>query len=244
MIPTKRQLTAWAALKNRRDRLETGLFLVEGRKVVDEVVAAGWSVVAVLSAGGKAAPGGLDGYELTVEQMERVSGFRSAPEVIAVVQLPTALTVAWRPGSLIFLLDGVQDPGNLGTILRTAGWFGFGVVCGSGGVDPWHPKVVQASMGAFLRVPFAVADPLGWLGALPPSVPVLGTFLDGEDLFSAPLPREGVIVLGSEGRGISPEVEALITRRLTIRRFGTAEESLNVAAAATLVGAEFRRRMV
>ncbi len=144
----------------------------------------------------------------------------------------------------MFLVDGVQDPGNLGTLMRTAGWFGFSLVCGAGGVDPWHPKVVQASMGAFLRVPCAVVDSANWLRSLPPEVPVLGAFLDGEDLFAAPLPGEGVVVLGSEGHGISSELERMVTRRLTIRRFGTAEESLNVAAAAALLGAEFRRRFV
>jgi TrmH family RNA methyltransferase len=229
MVATRKQLAAWAALKNRRDRLEQGLFLVEGAKLVAEVQAAGWPIEALLE---------------EPEAIARVSTLRTPPEVLAVVRLPEPAVSDWEPGSLVFLLDGVQDPGNLGTIVRTAAWFGINTVfCSTDSVDLWQPKVLQATMGAFLRVACPVVDPVVWVKGLPPETPVFGTFLEGENLFTAPLPRAGVIILGNEGHGIRPELGALVTRRFTIPQFGSGE-SLNVAAATVLLGAEFRRRMV
>lgn len=241
MIPTKKQLARWADLKNRRDREESGLFLAEGPKVVAEVRAAGWTIEALLERASDQDPGD-DAYQLTAEQLERVSGFRTAPEVVAVVRRPLTLEgPRWAPGTLALVLDGVQDPGNVGTLVRTAAWFGFTAVFHTHDTaDPFGPKAVQASMGALFHIKTGLIDP-PWWQTLPPDTPVLGTFLEGEPLFGAPLPTSGLVVFGSEGRGIGAEVEARITRRFTIPRIGEGAESLNVAAAAAVVMAEFRR---
>jgi len=242
VIATKKQLSRWADLKNRRDRDETGFFLAEGRKLVDEVLAAGWAVEALLVSPGDPDADAENRYELTPEQMTRVSGFRTASEVIAVVRKPLSFqNPLWKPGTLALVLDGLQDPGNVGTLVRTAAWFGFDAVYHTAETaDPFGPKAVQASMGALFRVPTAVVDQ-AWFDALPSTCPVLGTYLEGEPLFQAPLPSEGLLVLGNEGHGIGPTLSSRVTRRLTIPRFGGGAESLNVAAAAAVLMAEFRR---
>lgn len=242
MTATKRQLGRWADLKNRRDRDESGLFLAEGRKLVDEVRAAGWRIEALLVDLGSLEAETENGYGLTPEQMARVSGFRTAPEVLAVVQKPLSLqTPHWKPGTLALVLDGLQDPGNVGTLVRTAAWFGFDAVFYTAETaDPFGPKAVQASMGALFRVRTAVIDE-AWLESLPAGCPVLGTYLDGEPLFQADLPAEGLLILGNEGHGISQELSSLVTRKLTIPPFGPGVESLNVASAAAVLMAEFRR---
>lgn len=236
---TKKQLSQWADLKNRRARDETGLFLAEGRKLVDEVRDAGWTMEALLVLEGANEE---EAFTLTREQMERVSGFRTAPEVLAVVRRPLSFTMPqWKPGMLAIVLDGLQDPGNVGTLVRTAAWFGFGAVFHTPETaDPFGPKAVQASMGAILRVPTALVDD-AWREALPASCPVFGTFLEGNSIFEAELPREGLLVLGNEGHGIGPAWAARVTQRLTIPRFCAGTESLNVAAAAAIAMAEFRR---
>ena len=242
MTATKKQLAGWADLKNRKDRDETGLFLVEGRKLVDEVLASGWRLEALLADQASLEAETEHGYGLTLDQRARVSGFRTAPEVLAVVRKPMSLDQPrWKPGTLALVLDGLQDPGNVGTLIRTAAWFGFTAVFHtSETADPYGPKAVQASMGALFHLKTAMVDP-AWFNSLPPETSVLGAFLEGESVFEADLPSEGLLVLGNEGHGIGAAMASRVTRRLTVPRFGTGAESLNVAAAAAVLMAEFRR---
>ncbi|MCM1110517.1 MAG: RNA methyltransferase [Clostridium sp.] len=185
----------------------------------------------------------------TSADMERMSDFRCPPSVIAVYNLPAPSQPSADFGStLAVALDGIQDPGNLGTILRTCDWFGIrDVVCSRETVDLYNPKSVQATMGAISRVNLSYVDSLADFlrGCAGRSVPVYGTFLGGDNLFAAdfPDPCAGIVVLGNEGRGISPEVAAAVTRRLTIPSWPPGEptsESLNVGAAAAIVLASFR----
>lgn len=240
MTATKKQLARWAALKNRRDREETGWFLVEGAKLVAEAKASGWTIEAMLALEGT--PEAEEGFSLAPDQMERVSGFRTAPEVVAVIRKPLTLEgPRWTPGTLALVLDGLQDPGNVGTLLRTAAWFGVPAVFHTPDTaDPFGPKAVQASMGALFHVKTGVVDE-SWFDALPAGTPIFGTFLEGESVLGAVLPEAGLLVLGNEGHGIGSALASRVTRRLTIPRFGAGAESLNVAAAAAVVLAEFRR---
>lgn len=242
MTATKKQLARWANLKNRKDRDETGLFLAEGRKLVDELLAARWRVEALLVADTSLEAESEVGYGLTPEQMQRVSGFRTAPEVVAVVQKPLSLEQPrWEPGTVSLVLDGLQDPGNVGTLIRTAAWFGVrSVFYTPETADPFGPKAVQASMGALFRVKTGIVDP-AWFEDLPPETPVIGTFLEGESIFEASLPPGGLLLLGNEGHGIGSSLGSRVNRRVTVPRFGSGAESLNVAAAAAVVLAEFRR---
>ena len=148
--------------------------------------------------------------------------------------------------SLCLALDGIQDPGNLGTIIRLADWFGIEhIYCSSNTVDAYSPKVVQASMGGLARVNLYYGSLTDLISSLDNDVPVYGTFLNGENIYRQSLSQHGLIIMGNEGNGVSPEVEAFITRRLYIPNYPMereTSESLNVAVATAIVCAEFRRQ--
>jgi TrmH family RNA methyltransferase len=142
----------------------------------------------------------------------------------------------------------VQDPGNLGTIIRLADWFGIEhIFCSQGTVDVYNPKVIQATMGAMARVQLHYVDLPALITSLHKDIPVYGTFLDGNDMYGEPLSGNGLIVMGNEGNGISEEVSRLINRRLYIPNYPQereTSESLNVATATAIICAEFRRRLL
>jgi TrmH family RNA methyltransferase len=143
---------------------------------------------------------------------------------------------------LIVALDSVRDPGNLGTIMRLCDWFGIEqLICSKETVDIYNPKVVQATMGSIARVHVSYVDLNDFLTTT--TLPVFGTFMNGENIYTTALPQEGIIVMGNEANGIAPELEKIIKNRLTIPRFGTIQktESLNVATATAIVLSEFRR---
>ena len=147
--------------------------------------------------------------------------------------------------SLSLALDGIQDPGNLGTIIRIADWFGIEqIFCSDDTVDAWNPKVVQATMGSIARVNIIYFNLLEFLDTLPADFPVYGTLLDGDNIYTQPLTPHGLIVMGNEGNGISPEIRQKVNRRLLIPSYRTDDtaESLNVAIATAITCAEFRRR--
>ena len=179
--------------------------------------------------------------------MERMSHLSTPPEVMAVYDIPSnELDESEFRHNLTIVLDRVQDPGNLGTIMRIADWFGIRqIVCSHDTVDVYNPKVVQATMGAISRVKVCYESLVDMLGRLD-DVPVFGTFLDGDDIYSSELSGCGMIVFGNEGQGISPDVERLVSSRLTIPSFppgAVTSESLNVGMAAAVTVAEFRRRI-
>ena len=143
------------------------------------------------------------------------------------------------------MLDGVQDPGNLGTIIRIADWFGIDTIfCSEDTADAYNPKVVQATMGSIAHVNIIYTDLPRLFDSLPPSYPVYGTLLDGEDIYQQTLSNEGIIVMGNEGNGISEAIRQRVNRRLLIPCFreGDTAESLNVAIATAITCSEFRRR--
>lgn len=147
---------------------------------------------------------------------------------------------------LLLALDGVQDPGNLGTIIRIADWFGIKqIVCSKETADAYNPKTVQATMGSLARINIIYVESLAeWLKSLPKDTPIYGTLLDGENIYEQKLSQEGVIVMGNEGNGISEEVRKLVTHKLLIPSFsdGDTAESLNVAIATAITCSEFRRQ--
>jgi len=188
-------------------------------------------------------------YEASDEELRKASLLQHPQEVIALFEMPMALDSS--PSSiaandLVLALDGVQDPGNLGTIIRIADWFGIAtIVCSPATADAFNPKVVQATMGSIARVNIIYRDIVDFLDSLPSDIPIYGTLLDGENIYAQELSPNGVIVMGNEGNGISPEVRTRVNRRLLIhdyRRGETCAESLNVAIATAITCAEFRRR--
>lgn len=175
--------------------------------------------------------------------MARISALSSPSPVLALVRIPESRTEAPRDG-LYLALDGIRDPGNLGTILRVADWFGIDAVYASEDtVELYNPKVVQATMGAVFRVKFFVCDIPSLCSSYPG--PVYGTFLDGENMYGKELSSKGIIVIGNEANGISAATAACVSERLYIPPFPADDpgsESLNAAVATAITVAEFRRR--
>lgn len=239
MSISKNELRQVRSLAQKKFRDESGLFVVEGEKMVLEALASGFEVVSVYRRD-----------EIGEEAMARLSMLSSPSPVLAVVRQPAP--AAFRPSKGLFLaLDGIRDPGNLGTILRVADWFGIdGVVASPDTVELYNPKVVQATMGAIFRVPFHRMD----IAELCRKVVtggghVYGTFLNGENIYSKALDcgleAPSVIVIGNESNGISPEVAACVSDRLFIPPYPADDpgsESLNAAIATAITVAEFRRR--
>lgn len=181
-------------------------------------------------------------------QIGRMSSMALAPDVLAVYDLPEPerFDPPALEGRLTVALDRVQDPGNLGTIMRTADWMGITTILASiDTVDCFNPKTVQATMGAISRVKVVYGDLAGMLSAFAGGTPVYGTFLDGENIYAAPLSQAGVVVMGNEGAGISPQIEKLVDSRLLIPSYPAGRatsESLNVATATAIVLSQFRQR--
>ena len=243
---TKAGLQRLRSLRDRKHREELGLFVVEGEKVVTELLAAKFAFDEIYAT--PAARAGLGSafavsprlVEITDAEMARASHFPTPCSVLAVGKI-TRLPLA--PGALdhglTLALDGVQDAGNVGTLLRIADWFGLDrVVLSPDCADLFHQKVINASMGSFARVPAHTADLAAVLAKA--KVPVLGCELKGDDVHGLRALRDAVIVVGSEGSGLSTAVKACVTRSVTIPRFGGAE-SLNAAVAAAIVCDNLRR---
>ncbi len=237
---TKAEITRLRSLQDKKAREAAGLYVVENPKVVAELLAAGHAFAEFYATDGAASHGSVT---VTPAELARISHFPTPSDVFAVGRISRA-TLA--PGELAhgltLALDGIQDPGNVGTLLRIADWFGFArVLLSPDSADLFSQKVINASMGSFARVRVittALAAALADAGAA--GVPVLGCDLAGEPVYAlAPL-ADAVVVIGSEGRGLSAGVTAALTRRVTIPRHGGAE-SLNAAVAAGIVCAALRR---
>lgn len=244
---TKAEIQLVRSLADKRNRDREGLFAAEGEKLVGELRASHLRVRKIY-----ALDGILPGPETTTvseKEMERLSLLKTPNRALALVETPRHRLSADELGDRLTLaLDEVQNPGNLGTIIRLADWFGIrDVFCSPASADCFNPKVVQATMGAVLRVRVHYTDPVALLRrAAAGGVPVYGTFLDGEDIYAAELSATGILVMGNEGNGIGPDVAEQIARRLYIPPFPAAvptSESLNVAVATAVAVAEFRRRL-
>lgn len=237
------------SLSDKKFRDRYGLFCVEGEKMVDEALRSGFDVETVYRKD-----------EIGEEQMGRISSLSSPSPALAVVRKPQdinlssddALSGALGQSGLYLALDSIRDPGNLGTILRVADWFGIDAVFAAPDtVDVFNPKVVQATMGAIFRVKFHYAEiPALCRAAVSARGNVYGTFLDGSDMYEKQLnpgkDSPSVIVIGNESNGISNEVAGLVSDRLYIPPYpknDTGSESLNAAVATAITVAEFRRRM-
>ncbi len=241
---SKADISLVRSLSDKKSREQCGMFVVEGRKMVAEALASSLNVGRVF---GTEEFADMDGCEtVSQKEVERMSSLRAPQGILALVDMPR-YDFPSAPGlnELMLALDGVQDPGNLGTIMRLADWFGIrDIICSRDTVDCFGPKVVQASMGAIFRVRVHYCDLANVLRGI--RAPVFGTFLEGENIYNTELDgRRGVIVLGNEGKGISGAVASTVTRKLFIPPYpegSHGSESLNVGVAAAIVCSEFRRR--
>ncbi len=242
-----------ASLSEAKHRKSNGLFKAEGTKCVLDTIGHfrcryllatdKW-----LSSHGSIHPADII-VKATPRDMERMSSLSTAPDVIAVYEIPIhKLDIDIFASRLCLALDCIQDPGNLGTIIRTADWFGVrNILCSANTADVYNPKVVQATMGAISRVTLHYCDLAETLTRLKKNkaVEIFGTFLDGNNIYQTSLPINGIIVMGNEGNGISRQIGELIDRRLSIPSYPAGQptsESLNVAIATAVTLSEFRRQ--
>lgn len=227
------------SLAHKKSRDETGLYVAEGPKMVSELLEWQPSTLRALYATATwiaVHEQRLDASAravltcVTDDELSSISFLQTPHQVLAVAEKPHLANPPVFPGRVSLLLDTIQDPGNMGTILRTADWFGVDqVLCSRDSADIFNPKVVQATMGAIFRIRVHVVDPVSIPDQLD-TVPLICSALEGEDLFACAPLREAVIVIGNESRGASPALLAAASRRITIPRYGHAE-SLNAAVA-------------
>ena len=260
---SKNQIKYVHQLEQKKYRKQEGLYIAEGHKVVGDLLRAGF-IPKHLYATEKwlyenrllilTSP--VSPIKVSEQDLRRLSLQQHPQQVLALFPLPqsnfqfsivrSALPLGSSKNSqLSIVLDGVQDPGNLGTIIRIADWFGIStIICSDDTVDAWNPKVVQATMGSIARVNIIYTNLPDFLDTLPPDYPVYGTLLDGDNIYTQTLTPHGLIVMGNEGNGISDDVRERITHSLLIPDFhdGETADSLNVAIATAITCSEFRRR--
>ncbi len=236
---TKAQQKLIRSLEQKKYRQREGLFVAEGPKVVGDLMAAGFEPVMTFD---------------DADDVKRLSFLQHPQGVLAVFRIPDAnvnaqpSTLHTQPSTLTLALDGIQDPGNLGTIIRIADWFGIDTIfCSPDTADAWAPKVVQATMGSIARVHIIYMDLHVLLDeAEAAGIPTYGTLLDGRNIYEEELTPGGIIIMGNEGNGISEPIRQRINRRLLIPDFhqGPTADSLNVAIATAITCSEFRRRQL
>lgn len=245
---TKADIQLVRSLQDKAARTTHRLFVAEGDKIVGEIVADGrWHIHRLFVAEQSVLASSPQAEVATAKELERMSALKSTPKSIALVELPERKIKAAEAEELIIALDQVQDPGNLGTIIRTADWYGIRrIVCSPNTADCWASKVVQATMGALLRVEVVYTDLAEWLSeARNGGVEIYATMLNGENIYRSELTKGGIVVMGNEGNGVSAEVAALCNKHLLIPPYPAdrrSSESLNVAIATAIVCNEFRRQ--
>lgn len=258
---SKNQIKLVRSLEQKKHRIDEGLFVAEGPKVVGDLLACHFRPRVVFAT--ENLPLEERGMEsladkivsVSDDELRRLSFLQHPQQVLALFELPAECYSSDNISTHLFLkggregvsgglslaLDGVQDPGNLGTIIRVADWYGIDrIYCSADTADCWSPKVVQATMGSIARVHVTYTNLETFLSNA--RVPVYGTVLDGDNIYTRQLAQEGIIVMGNEGNGISQPIRRLLTHRLLIPKMRPGAESLNVAIATAIVCSEFRRQ--
>jgi len=242
---SKNQIKLVRQLEQKKHRHLNHAFVAEGPKVVGDLLAVGYQPLHLFATTPwlMTTPVAVDCDVTAVseEELQKLSFLQHPQQVLAVFRLPETAECPVPTNGLSLALDGVQDPGNLGTIIRIADWFGIdSIFCSTDTVDAWNPKVVQATMGSIARVNIYYTDLPQFIATSP--LPVYGTLLDGKNIYEEELSADGIIVMGNEGNGISQKVRLLITNKLLIPAYHEGPESLNVAIATAITCSEFRRR--
>ncbi len=228
------------ALSQKKQRIENNRFIIEGEKMVNEAIQ--WipaqieNIYATSDFESNTLVDSILLEEISTKELKEISTLTTPNKALAVCKIPENKSI-YSP--LIICLDGVQDPGNMGTILRLADWFGIkDIVCSKNTVDCYNPKVLQATMGAIFRVHVHYVELTEFLSTT--ELPVFGALLDGENILENNYERKGILLLGNEGNGISEEIKKYVQKAITIPRFGEAE-SLNVATAGAIILGAFYR---
>lgn len=259
---SKNKLKYINSLEQKKQRKQEGVFVAEGFKSVNDLLREGFKAKLIVATKEWMENCGIhysqdnffaDGTEYCVvspEELRRCSFLQHPQQVLGVFHLPENASLPkadWYNNNLVLALDGVQDPGNMGTIIRIADWFGINMIlCSHETVDAYSPKAVQATMGSIARVKIVYCNLAEYFDSLGNEIPVYGTLLDGNNLYEEPLSRGGIIVMGNEGNGITPAIREKVNHRLLIPSYpadSPTAESLNVAIATAITVSEFRRRL-
>jgi len=249
------------SLKKKKNRIKKGFFIAEGEKIITELINSSTykiadlfatdSFISKLSNQQKATINEL--HMVTEEELSKISDLKNPNKTLAVVKIPEYTSEPEEvKKSLCLVLDNINDPGNLGTIIRTADWFGIKhIFCSEGSVDLYNPKVIQSTMGSFIRIKLFYKNLETFLQTFTDinGFQIYGCFLEGENIYSAPLEDKGLIVMGSESHGISDKLKDYIHKKLYIPRFISngeqqTSESLNISVATGIVCSEFRRELI
>jgi TrmH family RNA methyltransferase len=243
---SKSQISFIKSLHQKKYRKEHGLFIVEGIKSIKEFIQSSYHIHTIFYNSEQynllpKLPANINLFEVKNVELDKISTLQTPQGFLALVHITKNKKLDQKElkNQFTLVLDGVQDPGNMGTIIRTADWFGFkNIICSADCVEVFNPKTVQATMGSLTRVNIFEADLPAFLSDN--SLPVFGALLDGESIYKTQWGNEGLVILGNEGKGISPEVIKKINKPVTIPRIGEAE-SLNVAVSAAIFCAELVR---
>ena len=241
------------SLKQKKFRDEFSQFVAEGDKLVTELLSGSFKIIEIFAVKEWLSMHKIEDHifvtEVSVSELERISGLSTPNMVVALLEIPQIkFTDAAVFDKLILLMDEIKDPGNMGTIIRIADWFGIStIICSDHTVDVYNPKVVQATMGSISRVNVQYTDLKVFLQTAPKHIPVYGTLLNGENIYKHELSNNGIIIIGNEFKGISHELLPFIIQKLFIPSYnensGNKAESLNASIATAIVCAEFKRRM-
>ncbi len=232
---TKAEVKYIKSLQNKKERALSQKFVIEGEKIVNEALIYGSEVLEHIYATSNfieqiEIPTSISITIITPHELEKISTLTTPNKAIAICKQQISIK---RKSNLILALDHVQDPGNLGTIIRLADWFGISeIICSENTVDCYNPKVIQSTMGAIFRVNVSYQNLVDYLEKT--TLPIYGALLNGENVFTTEFNEKGIILLGNEGNGISEILKQFITNRITIPKYGEAE-SLNVAMAASII---------
>ena len=248
---SKIQIKHVSSLKQSKFRKEFNEFVVEGEKIIDELLESDLEIVSVYGTGewienseAKLQSKNIEYFKVSPKELERISSLKTPNKVLAVVNIPEVLLPQKDDfNDLILVLDKIQDPGNLGTIIRTADWFGIKhIICSENTVDVYNPKVIQSTMGSFLRIITHYTDLENFFKKeVPKDLNIYGALLDGENIYKHRFPGKGILIIGNESKGISDNIAQLVTHRISIPAHpNNKAESLNASVAAAILMGEFR----
>ncbi|MDD2489318.1 MAG: RNA methyltransferase [Bacteroidales bacterium] len=246
------QIKTIASYKLAKFRNQDEVFVVEGVKMVDELLRSNHTIEMICATKNWieehkkiASQINLNIQEIKTQDLERISSLTTPNQVLAIVKRKESKPIELK-SQLVIALDEIKDPGNLGTIVRIADWFGIeNIICSENTVDIYNPKAIQATMGSLFRINITYNNLFQYLQTIPSSHPIYGTIIEGgKNLYQENLQQEGIIVIGSESHGISQDIKQLITHPLTIPSFSKEQgpESLNASIATSIICSEFRRK--
>ncbi len=242
---SKSQISLVNSLQQKKNRVELGLFVVEGLKSITEFLNSDYVIDTLYFTKDVAIslpkiPQNIKLFEVNEQELKKISTLKTPQGILALVIIPqqNSHNNLYNSAKVHLVLDGIQDPGNLGTIIRTANWFGYThIFCSPNTVDVYNPKTVQAAMGALSQIKIIYTPLFALLSDA--RIPIYGALLNGENIYKTQWPSHAFVVFGNEGLGISPEILPLITKSITIPSLGNTE-SLNVAVSAAIFCAQIQ----